>query len=306
MFLNKNLIQRILQSLFWLNKLFKSALLTARLALWIHKKPRTTHFGYIMFIEMKLLITGASGFIGQHLVQSLGAKRDNGNHFLVTTVSKRDLNLLSLSETLSFIQLEQPTHVLHLAWSRTGSASYDQGDSHDKWADTSFELARKLSDHGIVSWSVGTGLERNARDNQNSPYGIAKTRLKNSIAELDTNLCRWISMPYLFSIFHQRPRVMESCLRSEDPLFPDVVHDYLEIRDAAEQLANIVLTNNQRVSVVSSQIQVSNFDLCTKAREKQSHDMFQKCSCVYGLEPNQNISPNFYTSLFFNHSATIE
>jgi GDP-4-dehydro-6-deoxy-D-mannose reductase len=73
---------------------------------------------------MRVLITGASGFVGRHLVVALAALAEKPD-IVACTYGERASRLLDIREisldvtdaerTLAVIQAEQPTHVMHLA-----------------------------------------------------------------------------------------------------------------------------------------------------------------------------------------------
>ena len=75
-------------------------------------------------MPMRVLITGASGFVGQHLVAALAALPD-APQIVAGTYGEDSLGLLNAravsldvtdaERTLAVIQAEQPTHVMHLA-----------------------------------------------------------------------------------------------------------------------------------------------------------------------------------------------
>lgn len=245
---------------------------------------------------MHLLITGASGFIGQHLLHALKSLQTEVSPFSVSTLDSNEIDLLSRDASHQIVDRIKPTHVLHLAWANTSGAKYDLGSSHSNWTDATFSIIRDLSHLGIVNWGIGTGLELDGQVTGLSPYGKSKLDLKKSVIELNDPLCRWISMPYVFSIFHNRPRVMLSCLQSEVLEFPDLRHDYLEVRDVAYQLIHIVSTNDSIISSVSSGNQISNIELCSKVLEKAKHQLFESCSCVENNNVTRNESLSFFTA----------
>lgn len=59
---------------------------------------------------MKILVTGASGLLGRHVVEAFGAKS-----VAVGTPTSLELNLLDYEKTLDFLSQEQPDLVVHCA-----------------------------------------------------------------------------------------------------------------------------------------------------------------------------------------------
>lgn len=252
---------------------------------------------------MKLLITGDTGFIGTHLQKLRLPKIHAISSVDVELASGRTrFNLLDLDATLAVIESMQLSHVLHLAWNSTASSHYEEEDSHFEWAEATYSLVSKLANLGIVSWVVGTGLEDKNRNTSLSPYAHAKLNLKSELLSLDNNYCRWISMPYVFSLYHQRPRVLKSCLDGNFPLFPDAEMDYLEIRDVAFQITNIIENSSSRISAVSSGMKIKNSVLCEQVRANRHSDSLSSCSCRPGHVHLPIHSGTQFTSLLLENS----
>jgi hypothetical protein len=251
---------------------------------------------------MKILITGDTGLIGTHF-RGLVANDYEQSAPIDLELAKGSsrFNLLNPDKSFAVIESLRLTHVLHLAWSSTESSQYDKGEAHFQWANATLALVKKLSSAGIVSWVVGTGLEGEKLEPKVSPYGEAKLKLKSDVLSLGDSSCRWISMPYIFSIHHQRPRVLKSCLEGEAPLFPDVEKDYLEIRDVALQLRNIVRADSSPISSVSSRTRIKNSVLCEQVIAKRNHRILSSCFCQTGNAPSSTISDTHFTSLFLEN-----
>ena len=136
---------------------------------------------------MRLLITGHTGFVGQHLLRVLTNGAIKSPIESLITPSSNDLDLLSGMATNQIIKALQPSHVLHLAWARTGVPDYDLADSHKIWGDKTFSLVKDLSNSGITSWVVGTGLDAHDNTGNLSPYGLAKAELRDGVSRLNNS-----------------------------------------------------------------------------------------------------------------------
>jgi hypothetical protein len=246
---------------------------------------------------MRLLITGHSGFIGQHLLQALSINLPPGLISNIITPSRDEVDLESKGAANKIIEVFQPTHVLHLAWAMTSEKNYDQGHSHAEWSKRTLLLARELSEVGIISWVVGTGLEHYGFNENLSPYGLAKLKLKKDIIDLDSPLCRWISMPFIFSLFHQRPRLMKSCLQGEPLAFPDMEQDYLDVRDVAVQLKNIICNSSYQVSSISSFKRTANSIVCSQISSKKNDTLLNSCSCQDSGQLLLSATDTFFTEM---------
>jgi hypothetical protein len=250
--------------------------------------------------NMRLLITGSTGFIGRHVVWAMENTNliDQSSTFITPT--SVELDLLAPSATTRLINRFRPTHVLHLAWSETVTTNYDQSEKHALWSNSTFQLISELSQAGVVNWVVGTGLEQGVESPALSPYGVAKLELKQKIIDLDTAFARWISMPYVFSLFHERPRIVRSCFQSEALHFPESIHDFLEIRDVAYQIARIIYRSEEKIESVTSSRQTSNAVLCSKIHDKKDSFFLKTCTCVDKNGQISSSSEDYFTSLLLD------
>ena len=143
---------------------------------------------------MKILVTGANGYIGRHVVKSLldkGAKVIACD--IVTTdiderAECRTLNLFDLPEGNIYEQLGSPDVCLHMAW-RNGFVHNSPTQIGDLSAHYKFLTA--LIDGGLKHLAVmGTmhevgywegAIDENTPCNPISMYGIAKVALRRAM-----------------------------------------------------------------------------------------------------------------------------
>jgi len=96
---------------------------------------------------MRILVTGARGFIGRHCVEAL---QNNGAEVHGTTSrTKHDqpskvhwhrCDLLDANETSRLIAQLRPTHLVHLAWIATPGV-YWTSPLNEAWKNASLHLA---------------------------------------------------------------------------------------------------------------------------------------------------------------------
>jgi hypothetical protein len=232
---------------------------------------------------MRLLITGRSGFIGSHLGPMIDYLTE-GSDAIIVEAPRRKLDLTNASSDRFILESLRPTHVLHLAWASTSLPDYDVLDVHSEWAIRTFSLAESLSRFGVVNWIVGTGLEDENMTQDPTHYGLSKLKLKRDVLDFQSELVRWISMPYVFSLFHKRPRITEAIQDVESLHNPDSVHDYLELRDVVFQLGQIIDADHGIHSRVTSGRRISNFELVTKLSEVDPWSEMSSCSCQLGVQ----------------------
>ena len=74
--------------------------------------------------RMRILITGANGFVGRHLIEALNNLRDTPEIIAAThgengpalgTLRSEPLDVTNAEQTLALIRATQPTHLMHLA-----------------------------------------------------------------------------------------------------------------------------------------------------------------------------------------------
>jgi len=249
---------------------------------------------------MRLYITGNSGFIGQHLNYCLKAEGMSKPSLEIIPHNGRvDVDINSPDAFTLIVKKFSPTHVLHLAWSDTSQLNYDEGSGHEKFATSTLQLSTRLASHGIVNWIVGTGLE-NDPPNDISAYGRGKLNLKSEVLNLANQEIRWISMPYIFSIFHHRPRIVSACIENEKLRFEDSEHDYLEIRDAGHQISKIVVNSDEHLNSVTSGRKISNLSFCHSIRKAVSTQPVSDCVCQGESNYDPHQPDNFYTSLILD------
>lgn len=212
---------------------------------------------------MKILVTGANGYIGRHVVCKL---LDQGHEVTacdvrLTEVDKRatllEYNILSGSYINAYEELGSPDVCLHMAW-RDGfvhNSSNHMGDVSNH-----YKFMCSLIDGGLKQLAVmGTmhevGYYEGAIDEDTpcypiSPYGIAKDALRRSIqlyAKSHDCILQWIRAYYIVgddlksnSIFAKiRTAVLEG-----KKSFPFTSgknkYDFIEIEELALQISAVI------------------------------------------------------------------
>jgi nucleoside-diphosphate-sugar epimerase len=145
---------------------------------------------------VKVLVTGASGFIGRNVCQQMHATGD-WEIIAASRIPAPDLpagirpvaiDLLDSGEMRALIAREQPTHLLHLAWNATPGVFWTAPDNLD-WTAASLLLQRAFQDAGgrrIVTagtcaeydWSQDPCLNEESPLRPATLYGVAKDSLR--------------------------------------------------------------------------------------------------------------------------------
>jgi len=149
---------------------------------------------------MKIAITGATGFIGRHVRNAL-AKTDHDVILIVRKIEKA--GEITARETIVTADLhqertdwfeifERPDAVLHLAWG--GLPNYMDNYHLEKELHMQSTFLKALIESGLkklvvtgtcYEYGMSSGaLSEDQETNPNTPYGVAKDRLRKSLSDL--------------------------------------------------------------------------------------------------------------------------
>lgn len=224
---------------------------------------------------MKVLITGASGFIGNHVTAHL---LTNGHEVIATSSNQEKarqhkwfkevayipLNLNELDPGVNYFEyFFKPDKVIHLAWQ--GLPNYNELFHFERNLPQHYSFLKNLVTNGAQDITVtGTCFEYGMQEGElkeNLPslaansYAIAKDTLRRFLEQLQLkhpyNL-KWVRLFYMYgpgqnpnSLFSQ----LEKALNNNDPVFNmsagDQLRDYLPVQTMAAYISRIALQNNE-------------------------------------------------------------
>jgi nucleoside-diphosphate-sugar epimerase len=100
---------------------------------------------------MRVLVTGAGGFIGQHVLQRFDAAgwqvHGTSRHAAPAGCTGHRLDLLDDAARRALLGEVAPTHLVHLAWTTEPGRYWTDPRNHD-WAVASLALLREFASHG--------------------------------------------------------------------------------------------------------------------------------------------------------------
>lgn len=216
---------------------------------------------------MKVVVTGASGFLGRHVLGSLARRgiptvaigRSPIGRGACETVT---FDLLADTGLPALFRRIEATHLLHLAW-YTEHGKYWSSPLNLRWVEASLRLVEAFCESGgkhvLVAgtcaeydWSYGWCREEGTPLAPNTLYGIAKDalrRLVTATCELHGTRCVWgrVFLPYGPGESPSRllPSLVEVFRGTRQPFAVNrtALRDFLHVSDVVEAFVTLLLTD---------------------------------------------------------------
>jgi dTDP-6-deoxy-L-talose 4-dehydrogenase (NAD+) len=216
---------------------------------------------------MKIAVTGATGFIGRHLIPILRADHDiiaiarfkdpTAHYPWLEGIERVAMDITDPQRDM-FALMGHPDLLIHLAWD--GLPNYKSPD-HLMQGTKHLLFLNNLLDSGLKNITViGTCFEYGLQNGElsenditepSNPYGLAKDSLRKALEFLTADKAcafKWIRLFYLYgegqnqnSLLSQLDRAIEN----RDEIFNmsggEQLRDYLQIEQVAHNIAAIAL-----------------------------------------------------------------
>ena len=216
---------------------------------------------------MKILITGANGYIGQHVVEKALQK----NHEVICVDLKPFSNDKLQSIAMNFLAkaddpslynlLGSPDVIIHMAWQ---DGFNHQSDAHLNNLSAHYKFIKNMIDAGCKSISVmGTMheigyhegiIDENTPCNPLSLYGIAKNALRQAVMNYTENKnisLKWLRAFYIMGNDTKNKSIFSKILQMSEEgktSFPFTSglnkYDFIDVNLLAEQIIAAATQNN--------------------------------------------------------------
>ena len=221
---------------------------------------------------MKILVTGATGFIGQHTIRALLRQ---GHEVVATSTSREKAARQSWFNQVTFLEYDiarpeliqnlfdlfgQPDVLIHLAWP---DVARPQAAIHVQHLFAQYAFLEKLILDGLRRLTVaGTCFEYGLQSGSLSemslaapitPYGVAKDSLRKFLTILQTEhvfTLTWLRLFYMYgegqhpnSLFAQLEEAMSGSATSFNMSGGEQLRDYLPVADVADLVSRLAVLN---------------------------------------------------------------
>jgi nucleoside-diphosphate-sugar epimerase len=191
-------------------------------------------------VARPLLLTGASGLLGEHAALSMAARLEQP----VVLVRRETQDLLATGSADVLLDRYDPSAIVHLAWSASGTRGYRTDRVNDAWLTFSRALLQACVSREVAVWLTGTVVDRpEMAPGEVDRYTFSKQALLRTYRAAETSRAGWFRPFYVFDPAKRRPALVAQALSSNERgealklRTPDVEHDFIHARDVGDAIA---------------------------------------------------------------------
>jgi dTDP-6-deoxy-L-talose 4-dehydrogenase (NAD+) len=224
---------------------------------------------------LRILITGATGFIGRHVIDYLLSL---GKHELITTAKESKEGAVTICPALKntdyisknlneteknyYSFFNKPDKVIHLSWE--GLPHYNELFHVERNLPLNYHFIKNMIENGLSDITItGTCFEYGFQDgclNEEMPaapvtaYGLAKDTLRKFIELLHNTYrfdIKWVRLFYLYgqgqgqkTLWGQLEEAAKNNQKEFNMSLGEQLRDYIPIEQAAENISKIALQND--------------------------------------------------------------
>lgn len=259
----------------------------------------------------RILITGASGFIGRHTINLL-----INEGFEVSVISRKKIeiegvicfqcNLHNHEDVASLIKQIRPTHLLHLSWD-VNPETYINSLSNYDWVFSSFNLLKCFHEFGgkravfagscfEYSLSQENYSEYDSKLSYETPYSASKNTLQSIISSYSKTVgisVAWARIFFLYGIGEKQNRLVSNIvtqlLQNKEAVCRSgsLIRDYLYVKDVANAFVSILKSQVEGIINIGSGSGYSLRDIANMIATKLEKPHLLK---IYDIEPANNDS----------------
>lgn len=226
---------------------------------------------------MKILVTGATGFIGNYVIQELL----NNSHEVIATSIDSDVKRFTWASDVHYIAcnlneekknyfrfFQKPDLLIHLSWEDL--PNYQELFHFERNLFSNYRFLKYIIENGLNNLTViGTCLEygmqngplrEDMESNPDNPYALAKDTLRRFLVELQKKLTfdfNWLRLFYIYGKAQSSNSILsqlDTALNRGNKVFNmsagEQLRDYLPVEKVAEYIVKIA-TQNKVVGIIN-------------------------------------------------------